>query len=261
MKIIMAYIPPSEGDVFVNGMNVAENPHEIKKIIGYLPENNPLYPEMYVKEYLEYAAGHYMRKNVAKERIENILKETGLIPEYHKKIGSLSKGYRQRVGLAQALLHDPEILILDEPTSGLDPNQITEIRNLIQKAGKEKTILLSTHIMQEVEAICDRVIIIHNGTIVADEETKKISGLSAGTAETIMVEFSGEPDTGSLAQIPGVIQVRRITGCNYLIESVENKDIRGDVFNFAVGKGLKVLSMQKKEKSLEEVFREWTGKK
>lgn len=258
MKIIMGYIPPGSGEVFVNGLSVLEHPNEVRKATGYLPENNPLYPEMYVREYLEYAAGHYLRKKAAKVRIEEIIEETGLTSESHKKIGALSKGYRQRVGLAQALVHDPEILILDEPTSGLDPNQIVEIRNLILRVGRAKTIMLSTHIMQEVEAICDRVIIINKGNIVANEETKHISGPKIGKPDTIQVEFSAPPDQERLRLIPGINRIQGISNTNYLIETSAETDIRGDIFSFAVDNSLKVLSMQKKEKSLEEVFREWT---
>jgi ABC-2 type transport system ATP-binding protein len=176
MKIITGYIPPTSGEVYVNGLNAVEKPREIRKIIGYLPESNPLYQEMYVREYLLYIAGIYGLKKQAKQLSEDIIERTGLAPESHKQIRALSKGYRQRVGLAQALIHDPEILILDEPTSGLDPNQIIEIRNLISELGKEKTVMLSTHILQEVTAICDRVIIIHKGKIVADEPVEGQSG-------------------------------------------------------------------------------------
>lgn len=175
MKIITGYIPPSSGEVFVNGMDAVENSLEIRRIIGYLPESNPLYMEMYVREYLRYIAGIYGIKKEAPNLVEEIIEQTGLGPESHKRIHSLSKGYRQRVGLAQALIHDPEILILDEPTSGLDPNQIIEIRNLISELGSEKTVMLSTHILQEVEAICERVIIINRGQIVADESMKSIT--------------------------------------------------------------------------------------
>ncbi len=176
MKIITGYIPPTCGEVYVNEFNAVEKSLEIRRIIGYLPESNPLYQEMYVREYLFYIAGIYGLKKQAKQLTEDIIERTGLTPESHKQIQALSKGYRQRVGLAQALIHDPEILILDEPTSGLDPNQIIEIRNLISELGKEKTVLLSTHILQEVVAICDRVIIIHKGKIVADDPVKGQSG-------------------------------------------------------------------------------------
>ena len=176
MKIITGYIPPTSGEVYVNGMDAVEKSLEIRRIIGYLPESNPLYVEMYVREYLRYIAGIYGMRKQAKKLVEEIIERCGLTPECHKQIKNLSKGYRQRVGLAQALIHDPEILILDEPTSGLDPNQIIEIRKLISELGKEKTVLLSTHILQEVEAICDRVIIIHKGKIVADEPMAGQSG-------------------------------------------------------------------------------------
>jgi ABC-2 type transport system ATP-binding protein len=173
MKIITSFIPPTEGDVYVNGLNVLEHQKEVKKLIGYLPEQNPLYNEMYIVEFLNFVAGLYNIKNRV-ERIDKIIQLTGLEPEIEKKIGALSKGFKQRVGLAQAIIHDPKILILDEPTSGLDPNQIIEIRNLIKELGKEKTVLLSTHIMQEVDAICDKIIIISNGKIIADDTTENI---------------------------------------------------------------------------------------
>ncbi len=176
MKIIMGYLPPSSGEVFVNDMNVTEQSLEVKKITGYLPESNPLYTEMYVREYLSFIAGMYGLRKRSSSLVEDIIKRTGLSPESHKKIGALSKGFRQRVGLAQALIHEPDTLILDEPTSGLDPNQIVEIRGLISELGREKTVMLSTHIMQEVEAICDRVIIIDKGKIVADESMEGQSG-------------------------------------------------------------------------------------
>ena len=176
MKIITGYMPPTSGKVMINGLDTAEKSLEIKKITGYLPESNPLYVDMYVREYLSFIAGVYGLRKKSKSLVADIIERTGLQPESHKKIGSLSKGYRQRVGLAQAMIHDPEILILDEPTSGLDPNQIVEIRNLISELGKEKTVMLSTHIMQEVEAICDRVIIIDKGKIVADETMEGQTG-------------------------------------------------------------------------------------
>lgn len=255
MKIIMGYIPPDSGMAYVNGLDVAENSLEIRKITGYLPEHNPLYLEMYVREYLEYAAGYYMNKKEARSSISEIIAETGLEVEAHKKIASLSKGYRQRVGIAQALLHKPEILILDEPTSGLDPNQIIEIRNLISRVGKDKTVILSTHIMQEVEAICNRVIIINKGKIVADEEASNISRQVAESTDTIQAEFSAQPPLDKLKMIDGILQIRHLKENIYLIESEREKDIREDIFNFAVNNNIAVLSMQKKEMSLEEVFR------
>ena len=192
MKIITGFIPASSGMVQVNGVNVGTDDPEVRRKIGYLPENNPLYPEMYVREYLGFVASIYNTGISKKKQIDNIIEVTGLIPEQKKKIGSLSKGYRQRVGLAQALIHNPGVLILDEATTGLDPNQIVEIRNLIKEAGKEKTVMLSTHIMQEVEAICDRVIIIDNGVIVADEEKSKIYSNFKASLQIVHVEFDKE---------------------------------------------------------------------
>ncbi len=260
MKIIMGYIPPGAGTAFVNGMDVSEHSLEIRKVTGYLPENNPLYPEMYVIEYLEYAAGYYMNKKEAKHSVSEIVKETGLERECHKKISSLSKGYRQRVGIAQALLHNPEILILDEPTSGLDPNQIIEIRNLISRVGKNKTVMLSTHIMQEVEAICNRVIIIDKGRLVADEETSNISRQVVESTNTIQVEFSQPPPLDELKGLEGIRQIKHVKDNVYLIAATDDKDIRADIFNFAVKYNIAVLSMQKKEMSLEEVFRALVGR-
>ncbi len=195
MKIITGTLPPDKGEVFIGDLSVGENLKSIRKIIGYLPENNPLYPEMYIREYLEYVAGLYqIRGKQRKERIASVIELTGLTPEVHKKIGSLSKGFRQRVGLSQALIHDPEILILDEPTTGLDPNQLTEIRKLISNIGTQKTVLLSTHILQEVEAICDRVIIINRGSILADDSSEALKERGTGTFRTIHVELDAPAD-------------------------------------------------------------------
>lgn len=259
MKIITGLIPPSTGEVFVNGINVTEDTIAIKKITGYLPENNPLYLNMYIREYLEFTGGLYQPGISLKKRVDEMIGMTGLANETRKKIGALSKGYRQRVGLAQALIHDPQVLILDEPTSGLDPNQIIEIRSLIANAGKDKTVMLSTHIMQEVEAICDRVIIINNGQVVANDSA---SGIISGAREnhfTIVVEFSSDINEVELKGINGVIKTARLKGNNWLIQSNANKDLREDLFNFAVKNNYKVLSMQKQEKSLEEVFHELTS--
>lgn len=258
MKIITGYIPPTSGDVFVNDLNTVENSINIRKIIGYLPEHNPLYPEMYIIEYLNYVAGLYGINKNSKELIEAIIAKTGLEAEKKKKIGALSKGYRQRVGLAQALIHDPEILILDEPTSGLDPNQIIEIRSLISKLGKEKTVMLSTHIMQEVEAICDRVIIIDKGKIVADEEPGKIRSQGIETFMTVIVEFNKKITPELLISISGIGQPVNTEGNIWLIQAPSGKDIREEIFEFAVEHGLKVLLMQIKEKKLEDVFRDLT---
>lgn len=255
MKIITGFIPADEGEVLVNDITEFS---EIRKIIGYLPENNPLYPEMYVREYLEYVAGHYKGLQNKKRRIEEVISETGLKQESYKKICELSKGFRQRVGIAQAILHDPAILILDEPTSGLDPNQIIEIRNLISLLGKEKTVILSTHIMQEVEAICDKVLIIRKGRIVADCKPDEISSALIDENTTILVEFDKEPDHKKLSEIEGVIKLVSLKTNQILIETNALKDIRPLIFNYAVSTGLTILSMQKKEKSLEEVFGELT---
>jgi gliding motility-associated transport system ATP-binding protein len=259
MRIITGFIPASSGFVFVNDIDVSSNTTEIKKIIGYLPENNPLYPEMYVREYLGFVASVYKMSNSLKKQIDNVIEITGLIPEQKKKIGSLSKGYRQRLGLAQALIHNPDILILDEATSGLDPNQIIEIRNLIMEAGKEKTVLLSTHIMQEAEAICDRVIIIDKGVIVADEEKNKIYSLLNRQKQTIHVEFNLEADESELKKLPYISNVQQIRKNFWLIEAAGDEDIRPAIFSFAVKNNLTVLSLQKEESNLEEVFRHLTN--
>jgi len=258
MKILTGFIPPSSGEANINNINLAENSLEIRKHIGYLPEHNPLYLEMYVKEYLEFVAGIYKLGSKTKDRIKEIIEQTGLTIEQNKKIGALSKGYRQRVGLAQALIHDPSILILDEPTSGLDPNQIIEIRNLISEVGKEKTVMLSTHIMQEVEAICDRIIIINKGQIVADDSIESIYTHTKDQLVTIVVEFNKEAKQKQLEAISLVDKVAKVDNKNWLIQSSSTEDIRQNIFNFAVQNNLAVLSMQKKEKSLEEVFQELT---
>jgi len=258
MKILTGYTLADTGEARVNDRNVADDPLRVRKNIGYLPEHNPLYDEMYIKEYLEYVSGLYGLGRQTSERIREVIELTGLEKEKHKKIAMLSKGYRQRTGLAQAIIHDPDVLILDEPTSGLDPNQIEEIRTMISRLGKKKTVLLSTHIMQEVEAICDRIIIINNGRIVADDKVGNIHTILEEKKQTVQVEFDREVPEDQLKDIPGVNQVRRIDGHNWLIGSLEKGDVRQKLFEFAVNAGITVLSMQKKEKSLEEVFRELT---
>jgi ABC-2 type transport system ATP-binding protein len=255
MKIITGYIPASSGKVHVDGMDITEDPIAIKKKIGYLPKNNPLSPDMYVLEYLKFIAGIYKLGRTSGQRIGDIIGLTGLGPEQHKKIGELSKGYRQRVGLAQALIHDPDILILDEPTSGLDPNQLVEIRNLISKAGREKTVMLSTHIMQEVEALADRLIIIDHGKIRADDSKADIYSHLGSQLTTIQVEFDSELDKKDLQGIMGVGQIKMLTEKQWLIEASTAEDIRPHIFRFAVERNITVLSMQQQEKSLEEVFR------
>lgn len=253
MKILTTFIPATEGTATVNGFSVTENKKDVQKSVGYLPEHNPLYLDMYVREYLRFNASIY---KISKNRVEEVIAETGLSPEVHKKIGALSKGYRQRVGLANALLHNPDVLILDEPTTGLDPNQIIEIRNLIKNAGKEKTVFLSTHIMQEVEAICDRVIIINKGEIVAD---KKIAELKAHQAQIIEVEFDKPADEAKLKQLPNAQQVSNTADNTYEITFDTAKDMRPAVFDFAHDNTLKILQLNTKNKNLEELFRELTG--
>ncbi len=256
MKILTGYIPPTSGEAFVNGLSIYDKSLEIRGITGYLPEHNPLYPDMYVREFLEYAANIYKVRN-KKQRISDIIEMTGLGIEQHKKIGQLSKGYRQRVGLAQAMIHDPKVLILDEPTTGLDPNQIIEIRNLISEIGKEKTVMLSTHIMQEVEAICDRIIIINSGKIVANENRDKIADATANADLMVfVVEFDTIPDINKLEQIENVIKVLKTNDNKFVFQS--KSDIRKSIFNFAVNNNYAVLSLAKKEKTLEEIFHELT---
>jgi ABC-2 type transport system ATP-binding protein len=259
MKIITGFIPASSGLVKVNELEVGTENLEVRKQIGYLPENNPLYPEMYVREYLGFVASIYNTGISKKKQIDNIIELTGLAPEQKKKIGSLSKGYRQRVGLAQALIHDPRVLILDEATTGLDPNQIVEIRNLIKEAGKEKTVMISTHIMQEVEAICDRVIIIDKGIIVANEEKSKIYSIIKRPKQIVQVEFDKATQVSFLKEIPGVSSVSLLKNNIWLLEAEGDEDIRPVLFSFAVKNNLTVLSLQKQESNLEEVFRHLTN--
>jgi len=217
MKIICGLVSPTRGEVKINDIRITHNPVEIRSILGYLPENNPLYPDMYVEEYLFYVAGLYKIRKKHDPRVKEIINLTGLTPETHKKIGVLSKGFRQRVGLAQAIIHDPKVLILDEPTSGLDPNQIIEIRNLISELGKEKTVILSTHLMQEVEAICDRVIIINKGQVVADDYTSKIKNYSITETHTIIVEFSNDPSEEIFKQLQYVDRIKKLKSSTWLI--------------------------------------------
>jgi ABC-2 type transport system ATP-binding protein len=258
MKIITGFIPASSGMVKVNGKNVGTEDPEVRRKIGYLPENNPLYPEMYIREYLGFVASVYKLGRSKKKAIDNIISVTGLISEQNKKIGSLSKGFRQRVGLAQALIHNPEVLVLDEATTGLDPNQIVEIRNLIREAGKEKTVMLSTHIMQEVEAICDRVIIIDKGVIVADEVKRNIYSRMKRTLQAVQVEFDKGITESDLKGIRNVKTVRHLKENTWLVEAEGEEDVRPLIFSFAVQNNLTVLSLQKQENNLEEVFRHLT---
>jgi len=258
MKIITCFLPQTSGKATVCGYNVEEESLEVRKNVGYLAENNPLYLDMYVKEYLGFIAGLHHIQNPEK-RIQEMIDITGLPVEQKKKLGALSKGYRQRVGLAQALMHNPKVLILDEPTSGLDPNQLEEIRNLIVNIGKEKTVILSTHIMQEVEAVCDRVMIINKGKIVADKSTKDLKSMESNIT-VITVEFDKEPNKEELKKIAGVDSVEVIIGKANSYQLIANSpvDIRSDVFRYAVEHNLAVLTIQKEEKKLEEVFKNLT---
>ncbi len=257
LKIISCFLPPTSGEASVDGYDIFEQALEVKKRVGYLPEHNPLYLDMYVREYLSFLAGIHKLGKKKKSRINEIIELTGLGLEQNKKIGALSKGFRQRVGLAQALLHDPSVLILDEPTSGLDPNQLLEIRSLIQEVGREKTILLSTHIMQEVEAICDRAVIIHHGRIVADDSTENLSKRTSGK-DIIHIEFSGEVDEGKLKNVKGLIRAGKIGENSWEIEASQEKDIREELFIFAVNNNISVLSLKRERQSLEEVFQALT---
>jgi ABC-2 type transport system ATP-binding protein len=256
MKIITCFIPPSSGKVEVCGYDTATQSLEVRRQVGYLPESNPLYYDMYVKEYLTFVAGIYGIGNVPR-RIAEMIEATGLGVEQHKKIGQLSKGYKQRVGLAQAMLHDPKVLILDEPTSGLDPNQLIGIRQLIRQLGKEKTVLFSSHIMQEVEATCDRVIIIDRGRIVTDRKASEISG--ALGSQTVLVEFSAEVDIRTLRGITTVKHAARLDGMTYSISGTGEQDLRKLVAQWAQQNGHLVLSMRVEEERLEAVFQRLTA--
>ena len=254
MKILTGYIPPTNGDAKICNQDINKNSIETRSRIGYLPEHNPLYLDMFVKEYLEFVANIY---NVNHKYIDEMIKKTGLLKEQHKLIGSLSKGYRQRVGLAQALIHNPEVLILDEPTTGLDPNQLIEIRSLIKEVGREKTVLLSTHIMQEVEAICDRVIIINKGQIVANKTIVELQK-SKGNRKLITVEFDKKAEKKELMKIGNVLEARELKGNKYQIFSYSKFDLRPALFEFAVNNKITVLQMNMEEQKLESIFQELT---
>lgn len=255
MKIITGYLPPSEGQASVCGFDVMKEPMEVRKRVGYLPEANPLYPDMYVREFLEFMAGmHKMRS--PQQRISEMIGLTGLTPEQHKKIGALSKGYKQRVGLAQALLHDPEVLILDEPTSGLDPNQLAEIRTLIKALGQDKTVMLSTHIMQEVEAVCSRVIIINKGKIIADDA---ISALQKGSGSYIQVSFGEAVSLAELEALPAVTRAVAAEGHQWRLYTTDAETVRKNLLQFALINNRNILSLQSNSHSLEDVFRELTN--
>ena len=253
MKILTGYLIPDEGEAIVNGFSIHNQIQEVKKNIGYLPEHNPQYLDLYVREYLAFNAQVY---GVEKSRIDEVIQLTGLTPESHKKIGQLSKGYRQRVGLANALLHNPEVLILDEPTTGLDPNQLLEIRELIKNIGKNKTVFLSTHIMQEVEAICDRAIIINKGQIVADKSMSDFRAMNSNEV-LIVVEFEKALDLSVIKNLKGVVQAKKVVGNRF--EIVSKNDIRADISKWALENQNMIVTMEKKEKSLESVFQSLTN--
>jgi ABC-2 type transport system ATP-binding protein len=253
MKILTTYINSSEGEASVNEFNVNDEQKKVKKSIGYLPEHNPLYLEMYVREYLSFNSEIY---KISKKRIEEVVTLTGLTSEAHKTIRQLSKGYRQRLGLAKALLHDPEVLILDEPTTGLDPNQLVEIRELIKSFGKDKTIFLSTHIMQEVEAICDRVIIINKGKLVID---KSLAELKSNQEQLIEVEFDYRVEDVLLKRLPNVKNAKNTFGMTWEVTFDTKEDMRSVIFDFAAANELKILKLDTKNFTLESIFRELTA--
>ncbi len=257
MKILTCYIPPTSGAAWVNGLNVETDSIEVRKQIGYLPEHNPLYMDMYVKEYLMFAASVYQLTNKS-QRVKEMIELTGLQLEQNKKIGQLSKGYRQRVGLAQAIIHNPKVLILDEPTSGLDPNQIVEIRNLIINIGKEKTVLLSTHIMQEVEAMCNRVMIINKGKIVANGKTEELKH-SFSPDNIVQVTFNKSLSSEQLKALNQISEANLLNDYTYLVKSKKDEEIlKSEIFNFAVQEKFILTEMKLIESSLEDVFKNVT---
>ncbi|MGZ4089457.1 MAG: gliding motility-associated ABC transporter ATP-binding subunit GldA [Bacteroidia bacterium] len=255
MKILTCYIPPTSGSASVSGFDIHEQSLEVRNQIGYLPEHNPLYLDMYVKEFLEFVGGIYKIKNI-KGRVKEMIDLTGLQVEQNKKIGALSKGYRQRVGLAQAMIHDPKVLIMDEPTTGLDPNQLEDIRELIKSLGTQKTVMLRTHIMQEVEAVCKKVIIINKGEIVANDETKNLQKNS--TRQIITVEFDNTISIEKLRTIHRIDDVKNLNANTWQLVSTSTEDVRKEVFDFAVANKLSVLTLNKEEQRMEDVFKELT---
>ncbi|MBJ6119662.1 gliding motility-associated ABC transporter ATP-binding subunit GldA [Pontibacter sp. BT310] len=258
MKIATCYLPPSSGTIVVNGHDVVQDPITVRRMVGYLPEHNPLYLDMYVHEYLEFVASVYgLKGKQAKARIQEMVELCGLTLEQGKKIGALSKGYRQRVGLAQALVHDPQVLILDEPTTGLDPNQIVEIRSLIRRIGQDKTVIFSTHIMQEVTAICDRVVIINRGKLVANSDVASLQAGNRG-AKLTLVEFEQPINIEQLQTIVGVEQVELVQNNTYRITSSQDADIRASVFRIAAEQNWPLVGLRQEENSLEQIFQQLT---
>ena len=260
MKIATCFLPPTSGQCWVGGFNVVEDPMQVKQITGYLPEHNPLYLDLYVHEYLAFIGKLYdLRGRKLNERVKEIVELCGLTPEQNKKIETLSKGYRQRVGLAQALIHDPKILILDEPTSGLDPNQLAEIRKLIKTISQHKTVLFSTHIMQEVQALCDRVIVINKGEIVADDKLENILK-GSGNGATIVVQFETDVNVEQLKLLSGVKEILVMENCTYKVISDGSVDVRPEIFRFASDNKVSLIGLKQEENSLENIFRNLTMK-
>ena len=259
MKIATCYLPPTEGRVLVGGFDVVEQPMKVKQITGYLPEHNPLYLDLYVHEYLAFIGGLYgLRGARLKERTMEMIELCGLTNEQNKRIETLSKGYRQRVGLAQALLHDPKVLILDEPTSGLDPNQLVEIRKLIKDISRNKTVIFSTHIMQEVQALCDRVVVINKGELVADDTLTNLLRRD-GKGTTLLAEFEGNVTAQQLSALKGVRQVTVVEGFKFRIATDGESDLRPEIFRFAADNNLSLIGLKQEESSLENIFRELTA--
>ena len=258
MKMLTAYIPPTSGSASICGFDIVKQSLEVKKNIGYLPENNPLYYTMYVKEFLEFIGKlDRQQTTVSDKEIKDVIGLVGLTGEQHKKIGQLSRGYKQRVGLAQALLNNPEILILDEPTSGLDPNQLADIRQLIKDLGKEKTILFSTHIMQEVQAVCDRVVIINKGKMVADATPENLQQTLSGNVQ-VEIEFESNENAESLKNIEDVVHVQQLSNTHFILQGRESKQLRKNIFTYAAQKNNALLTLKEENKSLEDVFHELT---
>lgn len=258
MKIITGYIQADAGQVKVNDIDVSGNPLGVKKKIGYLPEHNPLYPEMYIAEYLEFVAGIYKLRNNKSQRLKEVIELTGLTDERRKKIGQLSKGYRQRVGLAAALIHDPEVIILDEPTSGLDPNQIIEIREVIRRLGKNKTVLFSSHILQEVESICDRVVIINKGKIVADDTLPNLQA-AKDYNQIIILELAAPHDVEDLEKIEGVLKIDQSSPTSFRLQTNDAEKVKKNLFSFSLNNHINIVSIQSEQTSLENIFRNLTG--
>lgn len=258
MKIITGYIKQNEGYIELNGQNTSTTRFDYRKIIGYLPENNPIYHDMFVKEYLHWVANIYGLKNIAK-RVQTLIEQTGINSEQYKKIGSLSKGYKQRVGIAQALMNEPSVLILDEPTTGLDPNQIVEIRSLIAEVAQDKTIILSTHIMQEVEAICNRIVILNQGDVVANDKTARIRNMAPKNSQSLICEFLEPVEIKQIKKIKYVADVNLIEGNKFLVTSDSSTDIRPLIFNFAKSNNYTLITLQQKDLKLEDIFQSLTN--